>query len=168
MKKICVSLILLLVFSGCLEEIENAILEDEEISLIEFHYVTPALSPEYQYSYDVLINSDGSCVYSFRKGEDRIMETFTISENEFLELVTMINNAGLSKEKVNSLPNDEIPDGASRQWLVLLIDNRNPDLDQPPRRIEMPVYPEEKFEESLKKIYSKIKNLIPENLKQEN
>lgn len=154
--------------SGCLAEIEKTILSEDEISLIEFHYVTPPLLPEYEYSYDVLINSDGSCVYSFRKGEERIMETFSISEYDYEELTKMIIDSGILKEEVNSLPPDETPDGASRQWLVLLIENQNPDLDQPPRRIEMPVHPEEKFDESLDKIYTKIKNLIPKNLKQEN
>lgn len=168
MKKIYAPLIILFVVSGCLEDIENAILPTEQISLIEFHYVTPAVSPEYQYSYDVLINSDGSSVYSFRKGDDRIMETFNITEQEFEELNKMIKDAGLLKEKVNTISSDEIPDGASRQWLVLLVENLDPDLDQPPRRIEMPVYPEEKYKESLSNIYSKIKNLIPENLKHEN
>ena len=159
-----ISLIFFLNFN-CMNEIGNLSDSDEKLTLIEYNFSSGAISPEYQYSYKVLINSYGSCFYLLHKGDDNLTEMFSISNQKFAELSDKIISSGIMNGNVASLPSGEIPDGSASEWIVLLIENTNPDLDQPPKKIEIPPHVEKKFEASLNEIYLTIKNLIPNEIK---
>ncbi len=138
-------------------------------STIEYHYYTGPVSPEYQYRYKVIVNEDKNCqfiyYYSASVDTNYYQNSFTITDSQLAELNKAVKNSKVLDENVSEESNPPI--GGTQQYAYIIVVDPNPDLDQSPRRIEIPVFPEAKYKENIEKLYSTIQGLIPPSIMEE-
>lgn len=136
--------------------------------ILEYSFWSGPVSPKYQYSYKILINYDKSAFLQYSvQGTENSEYTFSISEEQMEMLQRKLKESRIFDDDIPSLPIEEIPDGGSNESVKIIIPNSDPDLDQPPRVISSPVYPQEPYKTNLDKLYSFINELVPKYIKAE-
>lgn len=137
-----------------------------EWGILEYSYRSGPVSPEYQYSYQIIINKDKSGIlqYTFPTSENLEYE-FNISDEQLETLTCKLTESKIFDGEIPSLSGEEIPDGGSNESVRIVIPNPDPNLDQPPKVISSPVYPQMSYKINLDKLYTCINELVPKDLK---
>lgn len=137
-----------------------------EWGILEYSFWNGPVSPEYQYSYKIIINKDkeGILQYSFPTSEN-LEYKFNITDEQLETLNGKLKESGIFDGDIPSLPDEEIPDGGSNESVKIIIPNPDPDLDQPPKVINTPVHPLTSHKINLDKLYSCINELVQKDLR---
>lgn len=138
--------------------------DDAGWSTLDYHYRTGTVGPEYYYHYKVLVNSDKTAQFIFYYSyadTGFTQESFTITDSQLKTLSEAVNQSKVLDGDIPAMPENEHPIGGSTETLAVIVVNPNPDLDQSPKRIEVPAFPQEKYRAGLEKLYSTINGLIP-------
>lgn len=131
-------------------------------STLEYHYATGSVAPEYYYHYKVLVNNDKTAqfIFYYSYGDTGYtQESFTITDTQFSTLNDAVNSSKVLDGDIPSV--EDHPIGGSTETLAVVIVNPDPNLDQAPKRITVPAFPEAKYKAGLEKLYSVINSLIP-------
>lgn len=150
---------------GSCEEADNGLKDDW--SLLEYHFHVGALPPPYYYEYKIIISSagEGHLIYQIGypdTGSNVLKYSFTIKKKYLKSLKKELRSSKILNTEIS--PSPDIPEGGSSASLKITIANPDPNLDQPPRIVNIPSYPDRKYENILKKIYDKIKKCVPQDI----
>lgn len=138
--------------------------------VLTYEYESGPLPPKYQYSYKIIINSNGSGEYIFTfpmEGTKTLEYKFNITKEQMKGLNEAIAKSKILEIQIPKLPEDKTPIGGDLEKVKIIVPNPNPNLDQPPKVYESPYFPEEKYKSDLDNLYTFIKSLVPENFKKE-
>lgn len=139
----------------------GSVVEQDSWATLDFHYRTGSVSPEYYYHYRIIINKDRSAQFIFYPSYADTgfnVQSYTISESQ----LNSVNDA-LTDSKVlaGDIPEaKEHPIGGSTQTISITMD-QGANLDQMPKTITVPAFPEAQYEAGLEKLYTVIKSTLP-------
>lgn len=156
-------LLSLLVFSP------TTIAQDMQWTELTYHYQTGTVPPPYFYKYDITLNTAGDISLVYSPGYNtQPGDTWAYNLKALQQDVDSINNMLISScifdKTIEALPQEKTPIGGSLQNMIIVLKQEDPLLDQAPKRITTPYFPEcEIVKETLKTIYEKIKSLVPED-----
>lgn len=141
----------------------------DEWGRIVYYYNVGSLPPEYQYSYKIVINSDGKCELIYTKGyenEDGKVSNYPYElDNEKLEKIkNAIKESDVLNLDIKTRPNEEIPDGGHTDCLQIYGFNNDDSNSNLPVLKSIPLYPELKYTETLNKLYKAIQSTVPEEI----
>lgn len=139
-----------------------------EWSAIQYFYNSGPLPPPYHYSYEITVNNNGESALNYRLGYDEqrapINYTFNITKENLKRLSEKIRTSQIATGKIEAVPENQHPIGGSLERIRLIITKADPDLDQPPKAIESPYFPTEKYKKNLEELYSFINKLVPDSI----
>ncbi|MCX7832661.1 MAG: hypothetical protein N2490_00405 [Ignavibacteria bacterium] len=138
--------------------------------VLTYEYESGPLPPKYQYSYKIIINSNGNCEYIYTfpmEGTKTFEYKFSITSEQMKKLNESIAKSKILEINIPTLPEGKRPIGGDLEKVKIIVPNPNPNLDQPPKVYESPYFPEEKYKKDLEELYSYIKSLVPETYKKE-
>ncbi len=138
-------------------------------STIEYFYREGSVPPPYYYEYKIVINSDGSgnLNYQFdysRENQPPLQYTLTFGNDQMKNLNEALAESKVLETEIKALPDSLHPIGGYVQRINVIIVDPNPGLDQPPRVIETPYFPEEEFVAGLNNLYGVINKMVPEKI----
>ncbi|HEY5534487.1 MAG TPA: hypothetical protein VIL99_06090 [Ignavibacteria bacterium] len=168
MKNLFLIVFLLLAFSCSKSQIKiPADNQDSETwATISYNFSSGPVSPQYQYSYSVVITTDKNCSFLYvYSGEFNYTKEFLIEEESFNELKNLLKESRILDIEMTSDPTH--PLGGTMRFVSIVFKQSDPNIDQPPRVITAPYYPAEEYKTGLDKLYDFIESLIPEGAKKE-
>jgi hypothetical protein len=127
---------------------------------VDYSYGSGPVSPEYQYNYQIVINSNGTGNMTYTKGTEKTENTFRISRNGLSRL-----NAALRNSQVLTVDPDDmksasmIVGGKSNSLKVTMSQPAN--TDQPPRVITVPSQLNSTYSAGVMDLYYVIEMLVP-------
>lgn len=135
-------------------------------STIDYHYRTGSVSPEYYYHYRIIANQDGSCQFIFYPSYEDTgfsQEQFKITDAQ----ISQINDAVINSKVLtdNITQESDHPIGGSSESMSITMD-QGANLDQMPKTISVPSFPEKKYAAGLEKLYSVLRNILPAGILQ--
>lgn len=139
--------------------------DESKWASIQYYYRSGTV---YNYSYDIIINSDKKAYLKFIDGytpnDSNVYNyEFTLTKDQMKTLNNELEKSDALEGDIKPLPPDKTPDGGSNNSLRITFVNPNPDLDQPPRVKDIPSFPENQQAEKLNKLYKYIKELVPKS-----
>lgn len=165
MKNLLYGLVVLAVIASCTNSQD---VSTNEWSAIQYFYNSGPLPPPYHYSYEITVNNNGESALNYRLGYDEqrapINYTFNITKENLKRLSEKIRTSQIATGKIEAVPENQHPIGGSLERIRLIITKADPDLDQPPKAIESPYFPTEKYKKNLEELYSFINKLVPDSI----
>jgi hypothetical protein len=164
MKNILFTLLMLAVLTSCSKSQDDS---HTDWSSVQYIYSRGPLPPPYHYNYNISVNKDGSGAvnYNLGYGENTPLNyTFTVSSEDIKLLSEKICKSKITSDKVAPVPENEHPIGGQTEYAKVVITNPNPDLDQPPKVYQSPVFPKEEFKSDLNELYEFIQKLVPKDV----
>ncbi|MCY7362667.1 MAG: hypothetical protein LH629_11480 [Ignavibacteria bacterium] len=133
-------------------------------STIEYHYSKGPVSPEYQYSYDIIITKEcaGNLIYS--KGGNREEYPFSISKKGMKKLKKSLKNSQVFIVDQNSMNSDNNKIGGPEKNIVITM-WQSPDLDQKPTTKSISNNVKEEYINGIDNLYLTIENLVPKSIR---
>ncbi len=119
----------------------------------------------YQNNYSVIINSDKSCVFIYRFPENDLTKDFKIDDNTLTKLSELIIAAKILESEITTDPTYAL--SADMRSCQVVLNQNDPNLDQPPRVIKVPFNPSDEFKDGLNNLYNFIETLIPGDARME-
>jgi len=137
-------------------------------SSVSLMYESGPLPPKYQYSYTVTINSNGDggvvCFVGTDPSNSSITYDFKCSPENIKIIGEAIKKSKILEDEITEMPEGKRPIGGHLEKVRVILENENPNLDQPPRVKESPYFPDEKYRTNLNSLYEIIKNRVPSNI----
>ncbi len=164
MKNLLFVLIMLSFFVSCSKSQEES---SVNWASVQYFYSRGSLPPPYHYNFSITVNNDGTSAlnYNLGYGENPPLNyAFTVKPEDLKLLSNKINASPLASEKTESLSEKDNPVGGPTDYIRIIITNSNPDLDQPPKVIQSPVFPKEEFKKDLNDLYEFVKKLVPSDV----
>jgi hypothetical protein len=132
-------------------------------SSCQYFYSRGPLPPPYHYSFEITVNKDGNGAINYHLGYGEntpLNYTFTVSAED---LKLLENKVCQSKIATGNIVENEgnHPVGGPTEYARIIVPNPNPDLDQPPRVFQSPVFPKDEYAEGLKELYESVQKLVP-------
>ncbi len=131
---------------------------------VQYFYSRGPLPPPYHYSFEIVVNKDGNSALNYHLGYGEnppLYYTFMVTPEDLKLLDEKVCQSKLPSGIVEAVPENEHPIGGSTEYARLIITNSNPDLDQPPKVFQSPVFPKAEFKSDLNELYEFIKKLVP-------
>ena len=131
---------------------------------ITYSYQTGTVPPPHFYHYNFTVNSGGfgTLVYQPDYADtDTWVYTIKLSDQDIRKVDEAITKSKILDETIPALADTLRPIGGSLESVTVML-TQDPNLDQMPQKIVTPEFPEEEYKEQLEKLYSVIKNLIPQ------
>lgn len=133
---------------------------------INYHFQTGTVPPPYYYSYELYINSGGSCSISYRPSysNDSVwVYKFDLITDQLNTLDSSINKSGVLTDSITSLPENKHPIGGSLKNVVITL-YQDPVLDRLPPVIRTPYFPSGDYKQKLENLYESIVLLVPQSI----
>jgi hypothetical protein len=154
---------LLLVLASC-----SSSQVEEKWSSVNYMFESGPLPPKYQYSYTITINRncDGMVVafIGADASNSSLTYEFKFSKDSLKYLNDAIKESKILTESIEEEPEGKRPVGGHLEKVRVIIENTNPNLDQPPRVKESPYFPIKKYRLGLYSLYETIQSYVPENI----
>ena len=139
----------------------NTTVEQDSWATLDFHYRTGSVAPEYYYHYQIIINKDRSAQFIFYPsyGDTGFnTQSYTITDSQLSSINDAVTD---SKVLAGDIPEaSEHPIGGSTQTITITMD-QGANLDQMPKTITVPAFPEAQYTAGLEKLYTVIKSTLP-------
>jgi len=138
-----------------------------EWSVVQLNYESGPISPEYQYSYSVIINNNKTCEYIYifpMSNEKKLQYSFSISKEQYTGLQEAIEKSLLIGKEIPKLPDEQVPIGGSLTTVKITVVDPDPNSDKPPKVYQSPYFPEKAYEKNLDELYKYINRLVPEEI----
>lgn len=158
MKKIIISAFSLLIITGLLSA-------QTKWTDITYSYQTGTVPPPHFYHYNFTVNSGGfgTLVYQPDYADTETwVYTIKLSDEEIKQVDDAIIKSKILDETIPALADTLKPIGGPLENVTVFL-QQDPNLDQIPKRIITPDFPQKDYKEQLDKLYSVIKNLIPQS-----
>lgn len=159
MKKIFIA-ICFMIFTG------NVFSQDTHWSNLSYFYSNGTVSPEYQYSYQILLNEDGEGILNFKNADGNKEKNFNVSAEDMVEFNKFFTVSDVFTVDPETMKAHEGSDGGSIRKLEVTM-WQSPELDAMPRIIRISEYLNKKYTEDMRCIYKKIEALVPEEIYKE-
>ena len=136
---------------------------------VQLFYECGPLPPQYRYDYSISINRDGignfACNLGYDKSLPAIIYNFKLSNDSLEILDKAIKESNVLTEKIEAMPENMHPIGGSTYKVRIILPGQKGDslTDRPPRVIETPEFPLEKYKPALEKLYDAIKTTVPKS-----
>lgn len=134
-------------------------------SSVSLMYESGPLPPKYQYSYTVTVNTNGDGGMVGFIGADAsnssLTYDFKCNADCIKKISDAIKNSKLLEEDIAVLPEGKRPIGGHLEKVRVVLENENPNLDQPPKVKESPYFPDEKYRSGLNSLYETIQKMVP-------
>jgi hypothetical protein len=137
--------------------------QNNKWSAISYTYSKGPVSPDYQYSYIILINRDGSGKLTYTKANATNDYDFTITKHECKDLNKVLSAANVFTVSPDDMKSDETLVGGPTKTLLITM-WQSPDLDQKPATIEIPSMVRPEYAEGIQDLYDDIENLVPDDI----
>lgn len=164
MKNLLFTLLMLVVLTSCSKSQDDS---HTDWSSVQYIYSRGPLPPPYHYNYNIAVNKDGSGTLNYNLGygeNSPLSYSFTVSAEDIKLLGEKICKSKIASDKVAPVPENEHPIGGQTEYAKVVITNPNPDLDQPPKVYQSPVFPKEEFKSDLNELYEFIQKLVPSDV----
>jgi hypothetical protein len=162
MKKIILCCLLFVMASCTSSQVE------EKWSSVSYMFESGPLPPKYQYSYSITINNncDGNLVafIGADASNPSITYEFKIPKDSLKFLNDAVKESKILTDVIGEEPEGKRPVGGHSEKVRVIIENNNPNLDQPPRVKESPYFPVKKYRLGLYSLYETIQSYVPENI----
>jgi hypothetical protein len=133
---------------------------------VNYHFQTGTVPPPYYYSYELFINSGGSCSISYRPSysTDSVwVYKFDLITDQLNTLDAAITNSGVLTDSITSLPENKHPIGGSLKNVVITL-YQDPVLDRLAPVIRTPHFPTADFKQKLEDLYESIVSSVPQSI----
>jgi hypothetical protein len=133
---------------------------------VNYHFQTGTVPPPYYYSYELFINSGGSCSISYRptySTDSTWVYKFDLITDQLNTLNGAITNSGVLTDSITGLPENKHPIGGSLKNVVITL-YQDPVLDRLPPVIRTPYFPIVDFKQKLEDLYESIVSLVPQSI----
>lgn len=156
MKKLLI-LFALIFFAG------NISAQNTHWSTLEYSYTKGPVSPEYQFSYKIIINENGEGILIYTNSSSSKDYSFSISSKKLKKI-----NKSLKSCKVFTVNTDEMKStdnligGPQRSLLITMW--QAPNLDSRPQIIEIPSQLNDSYFNCIHGLYDKIENTVPDDI----
>ncbi|MEB2329774.1 MAG: hypothetical protein OZ913_05680 [Ignavibacteriaceae bacterium] len=155
---------ILLVLLTSLFFTQGELISKDKWTLVEYEYSTGPVSPEYLYSMKIFINRDGTAGISYSTSGTSTVKSkeFRISKSKIRQL-----NYAIIKSRIMTVPvsemkyEGEIIIGGQQRSVTLTVENTNPNLDQPPKKIFVSGQVKEQYSIKLNELFDLIELLVP-------
>jgi hypothetical protein len=164
MKNLLFTLFMLAVITSCTKSQD---VTPVDWSSCKYFYSRGPLPPPYHYSFEIAVNRDGTGALNYNLGygdNAPLNYTFIVSPEDLKLLSEKICKSKIASDKVAPVPENEHPIGGPTEYAQVVVTNPNPDLDQPPKVYQSPVFPKEEFKGDLKELYEFIQKLVPDDV----
>lgn len=134
---------------------------------VQLFYECGPLPPQYRYDYSISINMDGTgnfaCNLGYDKSVPAIIYSFKLSNDTIDMLDKAIKESKVLTEKIESMPENMHPIGGSISKVRIILPGQKGDslTDRPPKVIETPEFPVERYKKDLEKLYDAVKSSVP-------
>ena len=130
---------------------------------VDYHYSKGPVSPEYQYSYNIIISKDGSGTLIYDKAGKRDEYNFRVGKKNMKKLNKSLRNSQVFEVNQDSLKsNSEMIGGPERNVTVTMW--QNPDLDQKPQIITVPNSLKDEYRADFENLFNTIEKLVPDSI----
>jgi hypothetical protein len=133
--------------------------------ILIYHYQTGSIPPPHFYRYEFTVNSGGFgtlVYYPDYSDVESWVYSIKIPDSEIKQLDEAVTKSRILDETVPALADSLRPIGGSIENVTVFL-QQDPNLDQVPKRIITPDFPQKKYKERLEQLYISIKNLIPQS-----
>jgi hypothetical protein len=158
MKKTILTIFYILIITGLL-------MSQTKWTDIIYHYQTGSIPPPHFYRYEFTVNSGGFgtlVYYPDYSDVESWVYSIKIPDSEIKQLDEAVTKSRILDETVPALADSLRPIGGSIENVTVFL-QQDPNLDQVPKRIITPDFPQKKYKERLEQLYISIKNLIPQS-----
>ncbi|MEO8447113.1 MAG: hypothetical protein ABI528_06435 [bacterium] len=137
--------------------------QNSKWSDLSYTYSKGPVSPQFQYSYTILVDRLGNATFNYVKSDVPREFPFTVGKKGMRAL----NNC-LKKSKVFSVSPQEMEadsnlmGGSSRTMVITMY--QSPLLDAMPESIQVPAHINDTYFERIDDLYSEIENLVPSEI----
>ncbi len=138
--------------------------QDNNWATIESRYSVGPVAPEYQFTYNIKINSDGSGIVTIVKSDTTNEYNFTVGKKGRKNLNRALMNSKVFDINPDSLASDlKLMGGPSRDILITMWEA--PNLDRQPKTIDVPGRVKDEYADCIDKLYKTIKKLVPHSIR---
>src|SRR5690606_13090201 len=134
---------------------------EESWATLDYHFRTGTVAPEYYYHYRIIINKDKSAQFIFYPSyadTGYSQQSYTITDSQLSSLNSAVTGSKVLTDNISQ--ESDHPIGGSNQSLTVTL-SQGADLDQMPKTISVPSYPEAKYEAGLENLYKVIEGTLP-------
>jgi hypothetical protein len=132
-------------------------------STISYTYSKGPVSPDYQYSYIILLNSNGTGKLSYTKASATNDYDFTFNKTERKSLNKALTNANVFVVGANDMKSEQTLVGGPSKTMIITM-WQDPNLDQKPTTIEIPSQVKAEYLEGIQDLYDEVENLVPDDI----
>ncbi|MFZ1320887.1 MAG: hypothetical protein WAT71_04965 [Ignavibacteria bacterium] len=125
---------------------------------ITYHHLSGPVSPEYQFSYNILINSDGDGVLEYTFKGFTTNYDFNVSSKGINNLNSAILKSQVLDVSKEELSSDKNLIGGSLSNATITLNNNQNDTNS---KITIPNFVNEKYAEGVSDLYLVIEKLVP-------
>lgn len=159
MKKIIFTLAIVLLSS-------NVYSQDTHWANLSYYYSNGTVSPDYQYSYQIMLNENGEGIVNYKNSEGNKERNFNVSSEDLENFNEYFKGSDVFKVDPDKMKSHDGKDGGSVRTLEVTL-YQSPELDAMPTIIRIPEYLNKKYTDEMKCVYSKIEALVPEEIYKE-
>lgn len=153
--------LIILIFALCF--VNTGFTQSTKWSSISYSYSKGPVSPEYQYSYTILVYSDGSGSISYTKSSGSSLNMFSFGYSGLGKLNKALKNSqvfSVSPEKMKS--DNTLIGGPSRSAKITMW--QSPNSDAMPTIIEIPGSVSPEYSSGIENLYNTIEGLVPSSI----
>jgi hypothetical protein len=136
-------------------------------SYLNYFKSSGPVSPEYQYSYVILIKNDRDAHIEYKKfvnGKDsNTYAPFKISKKNFKKLVSLINKSKILEVDLNTIKADKYPIGGKTGYLTVTYSTILANPTMPDKVLTVPTFVKEEYAKNITKLYTFIEKLVPKS-----
>ncbi|MBI5403032.1 MAG: hypothetical protein HY959_06500 [Ignavibacteriae bacterium] len=137
-------------------------------SSVSLMYESGPLPPKYQYSYTVTINTNGDggvvCFVGADPSNPSLTYDFKCTPENTKKIDEAIKKSKILEDEITEMPEGKRPIGGHLEKVRVILENENPNLDQPPKVKESPYFPDEKYRSGLNNLYETIQKIVPSSV----
>ncbi|HQY19817.1 MAG TPA: hypothetical protein PK294_04725 [Ignavibacteria bacterium] len=141
----------------------NLYSQDTHWTNLAFYYSNGTVSPDYQYSYQILLNENGEGMVNYKNSEGNKERNFNVSSEDLENFNEYFKGSDVFKVDPDKMRSLDPKDGGSVRTLEVTL-YQSPELDAMPPIIRIPEYLNKKYTEDMKCVYDRIESLVPEEI----
>lgn len=129
---------------------------------IELTYYSGPVSPQYQYTWTATINSDRTAMFVSKGANTDTSYSFTLSRSKFNKINNYIKKYKLMTANPSDMETSQRRIGGAEYTVKMVVQNTNPNYDQPPQVITFPSQQNDAWEPKMDNVVNAIINAIPD------
>lgn len=141
----------------------SLIAQNNKWESISYTFSKGPVSPEYQYSYVISINNDGSGKLNYTKAAVTNEYDFIVNKKGRKSLNKVLKNSNVFTVSADDMKSDQTLMGGPSKTMIITM-WQAPNLDQKPTTIEIPSQVKPEYSEGIENLYDEVENLVPDDI----